>query len=324
MVDSECDSDLRAVAGSSILGFCKMQGLGNDFVVVGQDELESVLGKADASDGSAALSLLAQQLCSRRFGIGADGFIVVRPGSKPETLSWTYLNSDGSTSLMCGNGLRCLALWAVAFGKAPGKRFFVETGKGPVEISYDSASSITTDLGAPILDPATVPVNLSAGVLSSAFIEAGDNTPIVEQLFQLKTENLKLSCVSMGNPHCVIFEDKFDDPTLEKRATELQTHPFFPEGVNVEFVQVVSNNHIKVVVYERGCGRTLACASGAGAVLVASSLAGRTGREADVELEGGTLRVSWSESDNHVRICGPAKIVYNGQVDLHALKPEAK
>ncbi|MBX9724105.1 MAG: diaminopimelate epimerase [Candidatus Obscuribacterales bacterium] len=294
--------------------FCKMQALGNDFVVVGEDELKRVLGSLKMLDGrpeDALLSQIAQKLCSRNFGIGADGFIVVRKGSSADRLSWTYINSDGSISLMCGNGLRCLALWAKMNAWAPGDNYFVETGKGPVEITYVNAGSISTDLGEPQLIPSMVPV------------ADGGNQPVIAREFKQAGEQFKISCVSMGNPHCVIFENRFDDALLENRALKLQSNEFFPEGVNVEFVKVDSKTHLTVRVYERGCGRTLACASGAAATVVAAVLEGRTERKVDVELEGGTLQIEWQQDSKHVLISGPAAIVFSGQLDVQSLNLEA-
>jgi diaminopimelate epimerase len=317
MVDSELDSGLCANTDNSTLGFCKMQALGNDFVVVAEQDLRNAVkacavGKAEKIDEleAAALPELAKKLCSRHFGIGADGFIVVRRGSKPGRLSWTYLNSDGSSSQMCGNGLRCLALWAEEHGFAPSNEYFVETGKGPVQIKFISPASISTDLGEPILAPNLIPVR-----------DAGES-PIIAKAIDAGSNKIGITCVSMGNPHCVTFLDDLNAAWLESAASCLQADSYFPEGVNVEFVKVESRSHVKVVVYERGCGRTLACASGAAAVAVACVLEKKTERELTVELEGGPLQISWSEEDNHVRITGPAGTVFRGQVDLKSLLSE--
>lgn len=318
MVDSELASGLCANTDNPILGFCKMQALGNDFVVVAEQELRCAL-KAFAIDKKVkieeleqtALPELAKKLCSRHFGIGADGLIVVRQGSKPDRLSWTYLNNDGSSSLMCGNGLRCLALWAEENGSAPSSNYFVETGKGPVEINFISPLMISTDLGEPIMTPNLIPV--------------ADNTesPIISKIISAESRQLQITCLSMGNPHAVSFVDDLNSTWLESAANSLQCSNYFPEGVNVEFVKVESSKHVKVIVYERGCGRTLACASGAAAVAVACVLEQKTERELTVELEGGPLQISWSAIDNHVRITGPARKVFSGSIDLKSLATEA-
>ena len=317
MIDSEHDIDLSTAAASSILPFSKMQALGNDFIVVGQDNLERALSalklKITEQSEKECLVSLARKVCERRFGVGADGFIVVRRKAGSKNLGWTYLNNDGSASLMCGNGLRCLALWAVQNNWVSGERFYVETGKGPVEIVYASPDSITTDLGEPVLLPQLIPVQVTS------------DSPVVAYKFQIGNDSFKISCVSMGNPHCVIFvESDPDRLMMERLATSLQTNDFFPEGVNVEFARVISKNHVRVVVYERGCGRTLACASGAAAVTVAGFLEGRTGRDLGIELEGGLLAVNYSLQDNHLRISGPARLVYEGQINLGSLNPEAQ
>lgn len=313
MVETELDSGLHAEAGGSIMEFYKMQGLGNDFVVTGENELKTALNALclKASE-EALLPQLARILCRRNFSVGADGFIVVKKGSKTDRLSWTYLNSDGSSSVMCGNGLRCLALWAELKGVSPSRKYLVETGKGPVEIQFDSQDKITSDLGEPIFEAEAIP--LSRG---------GKEHFIGRELRLRSGESLRVSCLSMGNPHCVVFsEQEFNEESLSELAAEIQSNELFPEGVNVEFVQILSRDCLKVIVYERGCGRTLACASGAAAAVVAAALEKTADRKATVKLEGGELQISWQESDNHVRISGPAELSFQGQIDLKTLKLE--
>jgi diaminopimelate epimerase len=166
-------------------------------------------------------------------------------------------------------------------------------------------------LGEPILTPAAIPIGDTTG---DSFIGREAN---------IGGSKIKLSAVGMGNPHCVIFDSNFDETSFAPRADKLQSDKFFPEGVNVEFVQVVSNKHLRVVVYERGCGRTLACASGAAATVVAAVLEGKTSRDVRVELEGGSLQISWNEADNHLRINGGATLVYDGLIQLSQIMPEA-
>ncbi len=321
MVNSRLEADLSTGESKALLSFCKMQGLGNDFVLVSEDELERALS-AYLFESNAAkdefLSALAEKLCSRNFGIGADGFIVVRKGSSKERLSWTYLNSDGSISLMCGNGLRCLALWAELKHWAPSKNYFVETGKGPVEIRFESPNSISTDLGEPNLIPEEIPVCLKAAKSELA----ANAEKVVAADIDFGTLKYTISCVNMGNPHCIVYVDDIDCSELEKAATYLQAHPFFPDGVNVEFVKLKSRQELKVVVFERGCGRTLACGSGAAAVAVAAVLESKTERTVKVELDGGVLEIFWNERNNHVQINGPAKLVFEGQIDLRSLNLE--
>lgn len=324
MVDSELDVEKKSSTANSVLAFCKMQALGNDFVVVSQEHLEQAFAGYKCASEKAKeklISSIARNICRRNFGVGADGLIVVRPGSKHDRLSWTYLNSDGSSSLMCGNGLRCLALWAEEHACAPSKNYFVETGKGLVEINFDSPNSITSDLGEPILEANLIPADLSkASSMQNPSNDSSPEKPILGTTFEFDSEIYRFSCVNMGNPHCVIFElGELNEKILERKAKLLQSHPFFPEGVNVEFVLVESRKKLRVIVFERGCGRTLACASGAAAVLVAAVLEGKADRNATVQLDGGSLHLSWSEKDNHVRINGPASIVFKGQIDLSSL-----
>lgn len=313
MVDSELDSGLKTATGA-LLSFCKMQALGNDFVVVSEEELDCAASGVKSPgllNSSMILSKLAQKLCSRHFGIGADGFIVVRRSSNSQRLAWNYLNSDGSVSLMCGNGLRCLALFAEENKMAPAREYEVETGKGAVRIVFNSPDSITTDLGEPVLNPSAVPL-----------AEESDN-PVIAREFCIGKDKIKATCLSMGNPHCVVFTEKLDSPALEEFACALQSNPFFPEGVNVEFAKIENERLVKVIVYERGCGRTLACASGAAAVVAAGVLEGRSSRNMEVELEGGKLQISWSEKDGHLRVTGPASTVFRGSINLNSLYPEA-
>lgn len=331
MLDSDLEAGLPASSGSSTLGFCKMQGLGNDFVVVWEDDLNSALTffrskkvyDAPLFEPDDILSRLAKSICARNLSVGADGLIVARRGSRPDRMSWSYLNSDGSVSQMCGNGLRCLALWFELSSLSPARNYIVETGKGLVEIKFESQDLISTDLGEPILEPDLIPARFPA-----ARIPGGKSEPrIIARGFTSKnSKNYKLSCLSMGNPHCVIFVDyaNLESSELAELASELQTSEHFPESVNVEFVRVDSNDHLRAVVYERGCGRTMACASGAAACLVAAVLEGRCSRELEVMLDGGPLQLSWSETDNHVRITGPARLVFRGAIDLASLNLEGQ
>lgn len=320
MVNSRLEADLSTGDSKALLSFCKMQALGNDFVVASEDELELAISgfNLSGSNKDAFLALLAERLCSRNFGIGADGFIVVRKGSSKDKLSWTYLNSDGSISLMCGNGLRCLALWAEIKHWAPARNYFVETGKGPVQITFASPDSISTDLGEPNLVPEQIPLSLDKA--KSDLLASVEK--VVAANIDFGAAKYTISCVNMGNPHCIIYVDDIDDSSLEEKAKYLQSHAFFPEGVNVEFVKIKSKQELRVVVFERGCGRTLACGSGAAAVAVAAVLESKSDRKVKIELDGGVLEIFWNERNNHVQIDGPAKLVFEGQIDLRSLNLE--
>lgn len=293
---------------SAVLSFTKMQALGNDFVVVDQDELEVVLSALELLHGKRLQPpQLARQLCRLHFGIGADGFIVAIRGRQGE-IAWQYLNSDGSSSLMCGNGLRCLALWCVRAGWAPGRAFTITTARGPVAIEFESEDAISTDLGEPALEGRFIPV--SGPVV--------DQARVVRHKIRVLNRELSVTCLSMGNPHCVVFEPEARENEYAALAEALQADELFPEGANIEFVWVQSRESVAVKVWERGCGATLACASGAAAVLVAGVLEGRLERQAVVSLPGGDLKVTW-RADGHVVITGPARVSFQGSIDLFDL-----
>ena len=289
--------------------FTKMQGLGNDFVLIDAADLANTsLGQNVLTNWQTHSSTLAKAICNRRFGVGADGLILIRPPQEANCeIGWSYLNSDGTSSPMCGNGLRCLALWAWQNKRVNKKEFCVSTDKGPVVACVHSSKEIMTDLGPPILESTQIPVAGPArkSVLSEELVVDG--------------HKLTITCLSMGNPHCVIFVDKESNEHWAPLAMLIQKHSFFPESVNVEFVHVLYPTCAHVFVVERGCGPTLACASGSAAVLVAGVLENRLNRSASIVLPGGQLSVSWSDADNHVRITGPAAITFQGSLDIASL-----
>lgn len=315
MVDSELSSESQSSAAQYTMRFSKMQGLGNDFVVVSEDELNVIARACGFEINNNFLSSLAEKICDRHFSVGADGFIVVRRSDRAENqYSWTYINSDGSSSLMCGNGVRCVGLWLRKTGWTTEDHFIIETGAGDVEIEFESSDKITSDLGVPILKARWIPTKTDGGL--------DCEKPVIAQTLKTKAGGeLKITCVNMGNPHCIIYvDDLSNEEKLAAIATEIQANPFFPQGVNVEFVKVISETHLQILVWERGCGKTLACASGAAATLVASVLEKKSERNAKVQLPGGSLQIEWNESDDRVRITGPAAVVFDGRIDLRTLK----
>jgi len=250
-------------------------------------------------------------------------------------LSWVYTNSDGSNAVMCGNGLRCLALWARLRGGVDDANFKIATAKGAIEVQIASDKRIRVDVGEPVLESNRIPVNASAssGAVVKLDLDAGGKkVPVV--------------AVGMGNPHGVIFEEsvwkgwgdalesegmsdeRLKEPNLldgvsrdelTTLAQSIQNDPAFPDGVNVEFVQVVSRDLVRCYVYERGCGFTLACASGAAAVVVAGVLTGLLERTTNVRLPGGVLEIAFDEANNRVRITGPASEIFSGVFKLEHL-----
>lgn len=278
-----------------------MHGLGNDFIVI--DDREQNLDFAPEA---------VAWLCDRNFGIGADGLMLVRPATLPEAdYAWWFRNSDGSVAEACGNGIRCFAKYLVDHGLVPADQDVVrvETVLGVNEVSvtraYDGALHMATvDMGEPRLRPADVPTLLHC---------EDDENPVVACKLETEAGAFEVTCVSMGNPHCVIWVDDVEQAPVETVGPVIETHPAFPNKTNVEFAQMVSEDQIKLRVWERGVGETLACGTGACATTVAASLTCRIGREATVELPGGELAIRWAEN-GHVFMTGPATEVFSGVV----------
>lgn len=281
----------------TLLPFAKMHGLGNDFVLVRKEDLASLtLGQEILADWKNSGAALARTLCDRHFGIGADGFILVSPADDKQCeIAWTFLNSDGSSSDMCGNGLRCLALFHNLSNQSEKRQFFVQTNVGAMPVSFNGPDQITIDLKEPIIE-GTKQTIVADGVSFTA------------------------TCVNMGNPHCVIFAPPINENEYFQHAPKIQQLAEFPQGVNVEFAHALSPAKARVKVFERGAGATLACATGAAATLVAGVLESRLNRQATIELPGGNLEVEWSETDNHVRLTGPAAFAFTGTIDISSLR----
>jgi diaminopimelate epimerase len=264
-----------------------MHGLGNDFVLI--DGVESSLDES-------GLSKLAAQVCDRHFGIGADGLILVLKSEKAD-FRMRIFNPDGSEPEMCGNGIRCFAKYVYDLSKGKKDVFSVETPAGimvpAIIIKNGVAVGVEVDMGVPNPDRKTVDYELD-----------------------VDGQKFKITAVSMGNPHCVIFVDDPNAVDLAYVGPKIENHSKFPNRTNVEFVKVVNENEITVRVWERGAGETLACGTGACAAVVASAMAGRTARRALVHLPGGDLEVDWEKEDGHVALRGPAERVFEGEYYL--------
>ena len=290
--------------------FSKMQGVGNDFVMVdclgtsGADTQETVRGHAIL-------------LCDRRFGVGADGVILVLPASAPtvtgvETAGPRFrmvmYNPDGSEAEMCGNGIRCFAKFLVDRGHAGEETHLaVETGAGLlyVDVIKDGLGKVSTvrvDMGEPVLDPKRIPTTLTE-------TDTAINVPL-----EVGGTVLRFTAVSMGNPHAVTFVDSVAHFPVGQIGPLVENHPAFPRRTNTEFVEIVSQTETRFRVWERGAAETLACGTGACASVVAGSLNGLTGRNVTVHLPGGDLWIEWSEADNHVYMTGPAADVFEGDI----------
>lgn len=268
-----------------------MHGLGNDFIVVE--------GHALPLDPGA----LARNWCDRHFGIGADGLVFVLPSDRAD-VQMRIFNADGSEAEQCGNAVRCVGKYAFERGLVRRRDLVVETLAGVQRIVLGGNGSrveeVTVDMGEPILEPGRIPVALAEGGTPSGRVEAAGR----EWAF---------TAVSMGNPHAVIFVDDVEGTDVRGVGSEVETNRLFPNRVNVEFVETLDPGEIRVRVWERGCGETLACGTGACAAVVAGALEGRSGRKVRVHLPGGTLKIEWAE-DGRVYMTGPAVEVFRGEI----------
>lgn len=253
------------------------------------------------------------KLCDRHFGVGADGVIFVMPGVGGTDYSMRIFNSDGSEPEMCGNGVRCFAQFVSELENLHGTpSFTVHTAAGLIIPQFQNDGKIRVDMGQPVLSPQDIPTKLSAN----------KNGSVVRAELLVDGISWYVTCVSMGNPHCVTFgSEKFedlqvDDLKLEEIGPLFENHEMFPSRTNTEFVQVLSRSHLKMRVWERGAGVTLACGTGACALVVAAVLEGRAERKCIVDLPGGPLEIEWKEADNHVYMTGPAQAVFTGSVSL--------
>lgn len=275
------------------MNFTKMNGLGNDFVVIaGEQQLPE-----NVAD-------LAVQLCNRFFGIGADGLVYILP-SEIADFRMRIINSDGSEAEQCGNAIRCVAKYVYDNGLTDKEEITIETlgaGAQKVQLTVQDGkvSSVRVDMGEPILNGQRVPTTIDA-------------EQVVEHPIEVDGRKFRFTAVSMGNPHCVIYVDDAVNFDLGTWGPKLETHPLFPRKINVEFVTVNSRTHTDMRVWERGAGPTLACGTGACATVVASVLTGATDRTATVSLKGGDLLIEWNESDNHVYMSGPAAVSFCGE-----------
>jgi diaminopimelate epimerase len=279
--------------------FTKMQATGNDFVLL--DGIKEDLSKI--SD----LSSLAVKVCDRHFGIGADGLILVQP-SKAANFAMRIFNADGSEAEMCGNGIRCFAKYVYEAKHTDKDTISVETKAGVkvvvLLIKGGRVGAVEVDMGT----PAKVRSSKFEVSAAGARLPDGQGSAFGGQGFKYEFTE-----VSMGNPHAVIFVNDLSEIDLAQIGPSIENHENFPDRTNVEFVQVINKKELKVLVWERGVGETLACGTGACASLVAAATKGLTGRDAVVNLPGGSLIVEWDE-DDHVCLTGPAEEVFRGEI----------
>ena len=279
--------------------FAKMEGLGNDFIILDDRD-----GKIEQHENYPAL---AKRLCSRHFGIGADGIILILE-SMDHDIKFRIYNSDGSQAQMCGNGMRCFAKYLYENKILPQKKMRVDTKAGTVipEVITDDkglVQSVRVDMGEPVLLCRDIPFE-------------SQNENAIEACLTVGDTEYCITTVSMGNPHAVIFVDDVEKVDIKKIGRTIETHERFPEKTNVEFIEVVNKTELKMKVWERGSGITLACGTGACASLVAAHLTGRTSDKAIVRLDGGDLDIHWDKETNHIFKTGPAILVFEGSIRI--------
>lgn len=276
--------------------FTKMQGAGNDYVYVNCFE-ENLNNPAE----------VARKVSNRNFGIGSDGLILIMPSSVAD-VRMRMFNSDGSESEMCGNGIRCVAKYAFDHGIVNKKEITAETGAGILTLQLITGGDgkverVRVNMGKPRLTRAEIPM-------------IGDGAArVVDEPLNILHSTFRITCVSMGNPHCVIFVDDVENFPVEKYGPLIENNELFPRRTNVEFVQVISPTEVRQRTWERGAGETLACGTGASAVTVAGVLNNRTERRIINHLSGGDLEMEWPE-DGPVFMTGPAVEVFRGEIDI--------
>lgn len=278
--------------------FTKMQGCGNDYVYVnGMQEVIPAEKKPEA----------ARFLSDRHFGIGGDGVIFINAASEADFEMEMY-NADGTRSEMCGNGIRCVGKFVYDKGLTD-KTNITVVSAGQVKYlnlqvgESGQVDSVKVNMGSPILAPAQIPAVF-------------DGDLVIDEPILVQGEEYRVTCVSMGNPHAVVFVNQTGEMDLEEIGPSFENHPAFPNRTNTEFVEVVDRNHVKMRVWERGTGETLACGTGCCATVVAAVLNDLTDNEVEVEVLGGKIQIFWDREANLVYMTGPATTVFEGEIDL--------
>ncbi len=276
-----------------VIEFSKYQGLGNDFILIDNRHTTKPIVTPEQ----------AAKMCDRHFGIGADGVIFALPGKEDTEYTMRIYNSDGSEPEMCGNGIRCLAKFIADLeGNARiNKSYRINTLAGVIIPKLESNGEVTVDMGKPQLAAAKIPTTLNSpdGKVVAQSLTVGDRT-------------WSVTAVSMGNPHCIIFVEDSAAIDLAKIGPLFEHHSVFPQRTNTEFIEIVRSDYLKMRVWERGAGITLACGTGACATVVAGVLNGKCDRHCTVELPGGCLQINWSEADGKVYMTGSATKVFRG------------
>ena len=280
--------------------FSKYQGLGNDFIIFDArgNNLDNLF--TENKDN------FIEHLCHRNFGIGADGIILVLDSKNKCFVKMRIFNSDGSEPEMCGNGIRCLIAFLNDNNEINDKsEIRIETNAGLILTSIAGNENIKVNMGEPILSPEDIPTKLLM-----------NNLPVPNGKITINDQILNVYAASMGNPHMIVFVDKIDNIPFEEWGRFLEIHNTFPNDTNVHFVELIDKSNIKVKVWERGCGPTLACGTGACACLVVTSKLGKTFNNANIYLPGGKLEIEWPNQAGPVLMQGPALKVFHGEIDI--------
>ncbi|WP_334058668.1 diaminopimelate epimerase [Alteromonas sp. S005] len=272
--------------------FSKMHGLGNDFMVIDNVTQNVFFSKEKI-----------QQLANRNFGIGFDQLLMVEPPYDPEQdFHYRIFNADGSEVEQCGNGARCFARFVKQKGLINRNKIVVSTKAGKMVLYLEKDGQVTVNMGKPEFEPANIP--LTANKQENTYIlRVGERT-------------LFIGSASMGNPHCVMEVDDVNTANVAEIGPLVEKHERFPEGVNAGFMQIINESHIKLRVFERGSGETLACGSGACAAVAIGQIQGKLSKDVRVDLPGGSLRIRWPGPDSVLKMTGPAEHVYDGHINL--------
>ena len=275
--------------------FTKMHGCGNDYVYVNcfEEKVENP-------------GMVSEKVSDRHFGIGSDGLILICPSEVADFRMRMY-NADGSEGEMCGNGIRCVAKYVYDHGMTTKKQVSIETGAGikylDLTVENGKVSFVKVDMGEPILEPERIPVLF-------------EKERVVKEPIEVEGKEWKVTCVSMGNPHAVVFIDNTKELEIEKIGPHFEHHKLFPNRINTEFVQIISRTEMNMRVWERGSGETLACGTGTCASVMAAILNGLTEHKVLVHLLGGDLMIEYDEKSNHIFMTGPATTVFEGEIEM--------
>lgn len=297
-----------------MIKFTKMHGLGNDYIYISKVNEENVIAEEKLPE-------LAKYLSNRHFGVGSDGIIIIEKSNIAD-FKMRIFNSDGSEAEMCGNGIRCFAKYVYENKLTKNKNISVETLSGIKYITMQEkngiVSNVTVDMGEPIFEKEKIPVLIDEkNFYKSETVQNDKNKNKIPINFNLKIldKTFDINCISMGNPHSIIIVENVDKIDIEKYGKEIENNSTFPEKTNVEFVQILDKENIKMRVWERGSGETMACGTGACAVAVVCNLLGLTKRKVTVLLRGGKLNIHWKTENNRVYMTGSAIKVFTGKIE---------